>query len=327
MRRREFMLLACGAAYALPATCPTSAFAQQNQSAKRIGLMANLPLLPVQRFREKLAQLGWIEGKNLTIEFRYGEGRDDRYPEFAAELVAMPVDVIVVWGNPAAFAAKRATRTIPILIGAAGDVVNTGLVSNVARPEANLTGFVALNAELESKRLELLKAAIPQLSRVVVLANPANPLSRVNLDIARQAAEKLGVKIDVAEARSSADVDAALARIRDLHPDAALIASDTQLLSKRKEIVDFMAAQRIPAIYPFREYVTVGGLFIYGANLSVLFEEAADYLDKLLKGAKAGDLPVQQATAFELIVNQKAASGLGLAIPPDILLRADEVIE
>jgi putative ABC transport system substrate-binding protein len=327
MKRREFMLLACGAACTLPVLRPPSSFAQQNQKAKRIGLMANLPLLPVQKFRERLAQLGWVEGRNLTIEYRYGEGKDDRYPEFAAELVAMPVDVIVVWGNPAAFAAKRATRTIPILIGAAGDVVNTGLVSNVARPEANLTGFVALNAELESKRLELLKAAIPRLSRVVVLANPANPLSRVNLDIARQAAEKLAVKIDVAEARSGADVDGALARIRDLRPDAALIASDTQLLSKRKEIADFMAAQNIPAIYPFREYVNVGGLFIYGANLSVLFEQAAGYLDKLLKGAKAGDLPVQQATAFELIVNQKAAASLGLTIPPDILLRADEVIE
>jgi putative ABC transport system substrate-binding protein len=289
--------------------------------------MANLPLPPVQRFRERLRQLGWIEGENLTIEYRYGEGRDDRYPEFAAELVSMPVDVIVVWGNPAAFAAKRATRTIPILIGAAGDVVNTGLVSNLARPEGNLTGFVALNADLEGKRLELLNEAIPRLSRVVVLANLANPLGRLNLDIARQAADKLAVKLEVAEARSAADVGGALAQIKESRPDAALIASDTQLLSKRTEIADFMAEQHIPAIYPFREYVNVGGLFIYGANLSALFEQAADYLDKLLKGEKVGNLPVQQATAFELVVNLKTASALGLTIPPDILLRADEVIE
>lgn len=327
MRRREFMVLACGAVCTWPLACPTFAFAQRNQSAKRIGLMANLPLSPVQRFRERLQQLGWVEGKNLAIEYRYGEGRDDRFPEFAAELVSMPVDVIVVWGNPAAFAAKRATSTIPILIGVAGDVVNTGLISNLARPEGNLTGFVALNAELESKRLELLKAAIPQLSRVVILANSANPLSRVNLDIARHAAEKLAVKIEVAEAISAAGVDGALAQIKKSRPDAALIASDTQLLSKRKEIADFMAEQHIPAIYPFREYVNVGGLFIYGANLSILFEQAAEYLDKLLRGAKVGDLPVQQATAFELVVNLKSASGLGLTIPADILLRADEVIE
>ena len=323
MWRREFMLLIGGAAIGWP----TWAFAQRNQNAKRIGLMANLPLPPVQRFRERLRELGWVEGANLTIEYRYGEGRDDRFPEFAAEFVAMPVDVIVVWGNPAAFAARRATSTIPILIGAAGDVVNTGLISNLARPEGNLTGFVALNADLEGKRLELLKEAIPQLSRVVVLANPANPLSRINLDIARRAADKLAVKIEVAEARSAADVDNALAKIREIHPDAALIASDTQLLSKRREIADFMAEQRIPAIYPFREYANVGGLFIYGANLSVLFKQAADYLDKLLKGERVGNLPVRQATAFELVINLKTASPLGLIIPPDIQLRADEVIE
>jgi putative ABC transport system substrate-binding protein len=289
--------------------------------------MANLPLLPVQKFRERLQQLGWVEGKNLVIEYRYGEGRDDRFPEFAAELVSMPVDAIVVWGNPAAFAAKRATSKIPILIGAAGDVVNTGLISNIARPEGNITGFVALNAELESKRLELLKEAVPRLSRVVVLANPDNPLGRVNLGIARQAADKLGVKIEFVQAKSAAEVDGALTQIKESHPDAALVASDTQLLSKRKEIADFMAEQHIPAIYPFREYVNVGGLFVYGANLSVLFEHAADYLDKLLKGEKIGNLPVQQATAFELVVNSKTASTLGLTIPPDILLRADEVIE
>ena len=289
--------------------------------------MANLPLSPVQRFRERLQKLGWIEGKNLLIEYRYGEGQDDRFPAFAAELVSMPVDVLVVWGSPAAFAAKRATSAIPILIGAAGDVVNTGLISNLARPDANLTGFIALNVDLEGKRLELLKEAIPRLTRVAVLANSANPISRLNLDIARDAAEKLGVKIEVVEAKTAAEVDGALAQIKRLHPDAALLASDTQLSSKRKEIVEFMATERIPAIYPFREYASIGGLFVYGANLSVLFERAADYLDKLLKGEKVSNLPVQQATAFELIVNARTASALGLALPPNILLRADEVIE
>jgi putative tryptophan/tyrosine transport system substrate-binding protein len=226
----------------------------------------------------------------------------------------------------AAFAAKRATTTIPILI-VAGDVVTTGLISNLARPEANLTGFTAQNVELESKRLELLKEAIPHLSRVVVLANSANPLNRVNLGTARQAAQKLAVKIEVVEVSTAADVEGALARIKDLRPDAALLASDTLLLSKRKEIANFMAQQRIPAIYPFKEYTDVGGLFIYGANISVPFERAADYLDKVLKGEKVSNLPVQQATAFELIVNSRTASALGLTVPPSILFRADEVIE
>jgi putative ABC transport system substrate-binding protein len=239
----------------------------------------------------------------------------------------MPVEVIVVWGNPAALAAKRATTTIPILIGSAGDVVNTGLISNIAHPEANLTGFVALNVELEEKRLELLKEVIPRLSRVAVLANSENPLSRFNLDTARRVAGRLAVTIVPVEIRSSGDVESALAQIAGLHPDAVLLASDTLLLSERKQIAQAMAKNRIPAIYPFREYADVGGLFIYGANLSILFERAADYLDRLLKGERPGNLPVQQATAFELIINQKSAAALGLTIPPDVLVRADEVIE
>ena len=288
MKRREFLTALAGGAVAWPGL----GFAQQTRTPKRIGLIANSPLPPVNRFRETLRKRGWVEGENLIIEFRYGEGRDDRFPGFAEELVSMPVDVLVVWGTPAAFAAKRATTTIPILIASAGDVVNTGLVSNLARPDANLTGFIALNVDLESKRLELLKEAVPGLSRVVVLANPANPLNRVNLDIARRSGEKLGVKIEVVEAKSAADIDGALAQIKKSRPGAVLLASDILLLSKRKEIADFMAEQRIPAIYPFREYAGVGGLFVYGANISVLFERAAEYLDRLLKGEKVGNLPV-----------------------------------
>jgi putative tryptophan/tyrosine transport system substrate-binding protein len=323
MQRREFITLLGGAAVAWP----LAAWAQQSPVPRRIGLIANLPLPPVQRFRQRLQQLGYVEGKNLIIEYRYGEGRADRFPSFAAELVAMPVEVIVVWGNPAAFAAKRATTSIPILIGSAGDVVNTGLISNIARPESNLTGFIALNVELEEKRLELLKEVIPRLSRVAVLANTANPLNLINLDTARRVAQRLGVTIEVVDVKSDKDVESALVQIKGLRPDAVLLASDNVLLGERKQIVEAMAANSIPAIYPFREYADVGGLLIYGANLSVLFERAADYLDKLLKGAKPGDLPVQQATAFELIINLKAALGLGLTVPPSVLARADEVIE
>ncbi|MGA9453944.1 MAG: ABC transporter substrate-binding protein [Pseudolabrys sp.] len=318
MKRREFLTALAGGAVAWP----DLGFAQQARTPKRVGFIGHSQFPPVTRFRETLRKLGWVEGDNLVIEFHYGEGRDDRFPEFAAELVSMPVDVLVVWGTLAAFAAKRATTTNPILIAGAGDVVNTGLVSNLARPDANLTGFIALNVDLESKRLELLKEAVPGLSRVVVLANPANPLNRINLDIARRSVEKLGVKIEVVEAKSAVDIDGALAQIKK-----SRLASDTLLLSKRKEIADFMAEQRIPAIYPFREYAGVGGLFVYGANISVLFERAAEYLDRLLKGEKVGNLPVQQATDFELIVNTRTASALGLTVPPSVLLRADDVVE
>jgi putative ABC transport system substrate-binding protein len=321
MRRRHFLALMAAAA-----SWPKRA-AAQNAKPRRIGLMANQPLAPIQRFIQKLSQLGYVEGKNIIIEYRFGEGRDDRFPGFAAELVAMPVEVIVVWGNPAAFAAKRATTTIPILIGAAGDVVNTGLISNLAHPESNLTGFVALNVELEEKRLELLKEVIPNLSRVAVLANSSNPLGQVNLDTVHRAARRLGVTIEAFDARRSEDVASALEAIRASHPGAALVAADTLLLSERKQIAEMMASSRIPAIYAFKEFSDVGGLFIYGADLSVLFERAADYLDRLLHGEKPGHLPVQQAVIFELVINLKAAAALGLTIPANVLIRANEVIE
>jgi putative ABC transport system substrate-binding protein len=324
MQRRDFITLLGGTVVAWPLAASAM---QQSPAPRRIGLIANLPLPPIQRFRQRLQQLGYVEGKNLIIEYRYGEGRDDRFPSFAAELVAMPVEVIVVMGTPAAFAAKHATTSIPILIGAAGDLVKTGLISNIARPESNLTGFVALNVDLEEKRLELLKEVIPRLQRVAVLANTANPLNRVNLDTARRAAQRLGVTIEIVEVKSSKDVESALVQIKGLRPDAVLLGSDILLLGERKQIAVAMATNGIPAIYPFREYADVGGLLIYGANISVLFEHAADYLDRLLKGEKPGNLPVQQATAFELIVNLKTAKALGLTIPPNVLIRADEVIE
>jgi putative tryptophan/tyrosine transport system substrate-binding protein len=244
VRRREFITLLGGGA----TVWPLAARAQRPTTARRVGLIANLPLPPVERFRQRLQQLGYVEGQNLIIEYRYGEGRDDRFVSFAAELVAMPVEVIVVWGTPAAFAAKQATSSIPILIGAAGDVVNTGLISNIARPESNLTGFVALNVELEEKRLELLKEVIPQLSRVAVIMNTANPLNRVNLDTARRAAQRLGVAIDVVEVKDSKEVASGLAKIKDLRPDAVLLASDTLLLSERKQIAEAMARSGTPAI-------------------------------------------------------------------------------
>ena len=321
MKRRNFISLVGWAA-----AWPFTARAQQGQRMRRIGLMGNLPLRPIERFRKALRELGYVENRNLVIEYRFAEGRDERYPAFAAELVAQPVDLIVTWGTPAAFAAKQATATIPIVLGAIGDAVNTGLVPNLARPGGNITGFVALNVDLEEKRLELLKELLPHLSRVAVLGNSLNPLNRINLDTARRVAQRLAVTIDAFEVRSSQDIGGALRAIAAARPEAVLLASDTQLLSERKQIADAMATSRTPEIYPFREYFEVGGFIAYGANLSILFERAAGYVDRILKGEPA-NLPVQQATAFEILINLKAATGLGLTLPPSVLVRADEVIE
>jgi putative ABC transport system substrate-binding protein len=273
-----------------------------------------------------LQELGYVEGQNLIVESRFAEGRDDRYPAFASELAALPVDLIVAWGTPATLAAKRATTRIPIVI-VAGDVLSTGIVSNLARPEANITGFVAVNVELEAKRIELLKEVVPDLKHVAILGNSLNPLNSVNLDIARRAAAKLSIAIETFEVQNSQEVASVLAALKHKRPDAALLASDTLLLSERQRIVDTLTASRIPAIYPFREYASVGGFIVYGANTSILFERAASYVDRILKGENPGDLPVQQATTFEVIINLKAAAQLGLTLPPSVLVRADEVIE
>jgi putative ABC transport system substrate-binding protein len=323
MRRREFITLVGGAA----AAWPLAARGQPQPGVKRIGLMANMPLKPIEHLRRKLKDLGYIEGQILVIEYRYAEGRDDRYDAFAAELVALPADMIVTWGTPAALAAKRATSTIPIVLAAIGDVLNTEIVSNLARPGKNITGFSAVNVELEEKRLEILKVLLPDIRRVGVLANAHNALNGVNLDTARRLARNWSITIEAVEIRGGAEIDEALRTLVGLRPEAVLIASDILLLGARSKIVDAMAAARIPAIYPFPEYVEAGAFIVHGANLSVLFERAAVYVDKILKGEKPGDLPVQQATAFELIINLKAAAALGVTVPPMLLVRADEVIE
>jgi putative ABC transport system substrate-binding protein len=245
----------------------------------------------------------------------------------AVELVTLPVDLIVTSGTPAALAAKSATAKIPIVMGSVGEAVSTGVVASFARPGGNITGFSAVTPELESKRLEVLKELIPRLSRVGILANTTNPLFQISLKNLRPAAEQLGVTLAIFEVRDRNEIDGALLKLVQTRSDAALIAADTLLLNNRREIVEALAKNKLPAIYPFREYVEVGGLLAHGANLSVLFERAAVYVDRILKGARPADLPVQQATAFELIINLKTAKALGLEVPPSLLARADEVIE
>jgi ABC-type uncharacterized transport system substrate-binding protein len=320
MRRRQFIALLGGAA-----AWPLAARAQQNE--RTIGILASQPLPPIQRFARKLREYGYIEGQNLRVVSRFAEGDDDRYPAMAAELATLPVDVIVTWGTPAALAAKQATKTIPVVMGAIGEPVSVGIVSNLARPDANITGFATQNLDLEGKRLELLKDLLPRLSRVGMLANATNPLLDVSLQKLRPAAERLHISVDLFDIRSSDEIEAALLRLDQARPDGVLVAPDLLLLTQRREIAAALAKSKLPTVYPFREYVDVGGLIIHGANLGILFERAAGYVDRILRGAKPADLPVQLATEFELIINLKTASMIGLTVPPTLIARADEVIE
>jgi putative tryptophan/tyrosine transport system substrate-binding protein len=233
----------------------------------------------------------------------------------------------VTWGTPAALAAKQATRTIPIVMGSTADPVSVGVVSNLARPEGNITGFSSQNVDLEVKRLELLKDLLPQLVRVGILGNTANPFLEVALKKLRTAAEQLSVAIELVEVQNSDQIEGALHRLDRARPDAVLVPSDNLLLTKRSEIAAALARSKLPAVYAIREFAAAGGLIVLGANLGVLFEGAAGYVDRILKGAKPADLPVQLATTFELIINRKAATAIGLTIPPSLIARADEVIE
>ena len=323
LRRREFMTLLGGGA----AAWSLAARAQQAAKNVRIGVLGTSPLPPLQRFFPKLQEYGYVEGRNLRVEARFAEGRDDRYPALAAELVALPVDIIVTWGTPAALAAKQATRTIPIVMGSIADPVSVGVVSNLARPEGNITGFSSQNVDLEVKRLELLKDLLPQLVRVGILGNTANPFLEVALKKLRTAAEQLSVAIELVEVQNSDQIEGALHRLDRARPDAVLVPSDNLLLTKRSEIAAALARSKLPAVYAIREFATAGGLIVHGANLGVLFEHAAGYVDRILKGTRPADLPVQLATEFELIINLKAAAALGLTLPPTLLARANEVIE
>jgi len=323
MKRRDFILALGGAA----AVWPLAARAQQSEHVRTIGILASQSLPPIQRFARKLRDYGYVEGRNLRLVSRFAEGQDERYPVMAAELAAMPVDLIVTWGTPAALAAKQATTTIPVVMGAIGDPVSVGIVSNLARPDGNITGFAAQNVDLDGKRLELLKDLLPHLSRVGMLANSANPMLDVSLRKLRPAAETLRVAVEVSDIQAGGGLEAALLQLAQAHPDAVLVAPDLLLLTRRRDIAAALAKNKLPAVYPFREYTDVDGLMIHGANLGVLFERAAGYVDRILKGAKPADLPVQLATEFELIINLKTAAAIGLTVPPTLIARADEVIE
>jgi putative tryptophan/tyrosine transport system substrate-binding protein len=282
---------------------------------------------PVRALEQRLAELGYAVGRNLVIDFRTAEGQMDRLPALAAELVGRRPDVFVAASTQGGMAAKNATQTIPIVLAGVGDPVGSGIVPSLARPGGNITGASLLNPEPGGKGLQLLKEAVPAASRVAVLWNSGNRLHREVRAASEAAAATLKVGLQFLDVRGPDDLPKAFSAITRQRADALLVLPDSVTLTHRTPILDFTASRRLPAMYPFREMVDEGGLMCYGPNLVESFRAAAGYVDKIMRGAKAGDLPIAQATKFDAVINLKTAKTLGLTIPPSLLLRADEVIQ
>jgi putative tryptophan/tyrosine transport system substrate-binding protein len=315
---------------------PLAAKAQQAAKIARIGyLSSNLATSPHLReaFRQGLRDLGYVEGRNLVIEDRDAEGKVERLPALAAELVALKVDIIVTEAGSTVVpvAAKQATRTIPIVFASAADPVGRGLVTSLGRPGGNVTGLASLNAELVGKRVELLTQAVPEIRQVAVLWLPGGALGerteKQMLTGAEVAARRLGVRLQFVEARDPADFDRAFSDMTRARPGALTLLPSNMFRREQRRLVDLAERHRLPTVYFGREFVDAGGLMSYAAPLTDLCRRAATYVDKILKGAKPGDLPVEQPTKFELVINLKTAKALGLTIPPSLLQRADQVIE
>src|SRR5215207_2936667 len=326
MKRREVITLLCSAAM-----WPLAARAQQ-KAMPVIGYLGSgspgtsAPF--VAALRQGLGESGYVEGQNVAIEFRYAEGRNDRLPALAAELVGLKVDVIVTTGGSAPRAAKAASQTIPIVFTIGGDPVRAGLVDSLARPGGNVTGVSWLGGELMSKRLELTSELVPRARAIALLVNPNSPQQTEGVvrDM-QEAARAKGVQLSILNAGSESEIDAAFASLVQGHTGALVVTAEPFINSRRQQIVALAARHAVPAIYGIREYVTAGGLISYGASLAAAYRQAGIYTGRILKGAKPADLPVQQSTIFELVVNLHTAKALGLTIPPSILSRADAVIE
>ena len=310
---------------------PPAAEAQEARKTARIGVLNPNSLSaraePLEAFRQGLRNLGYVEGQNIVIDYRGADGRFEQLPDLAAELVRIKVDVIVALTAVAAQAAKQATTTIPIVMVGVGDPVEARLVANLSRPGGNITGSSSLAGELSAKRLELLKEVVPGLARVAALWNAGNPMKAADWREAQVAARTLRVSLQSREVRGPGDFESVFAAMTKDRPDALLTLGDPLLLQQRGRIVEFAARNRLPAMYEHRVYTDAGGLIAYGPNFRELYRRAATYVDKILKGAKPGDLPVEQPTKFELVINLKTAKALGLTIPQSVLLRADEVIQ
>jgi putative ABC transport system substrate-binding protein len=326
-QRRLVLALMAGAL-----TAPFASFAQQPAKSARIGFLA--PASPqvlytrLQAFRDGLRELGYVEGKNLQLEVRWGEGKLERLPTLADELVQAKVDVIVAATSPAVVAARQATQTVPIVMPVSSDPVGDGLVASLARPGGNITGLSMMAPELGQKRLQLLEELFPKVSRAVaVLWNPAYVGMLARFEQAQVAAPAVGLTVRSVEVRDTHELDVAFEAIIREHPDGLLLLVDPFTFSQRARIVEFAAEQRLPVIYESSDFVDVGGLISYGPNINDMYRRSATYVDKILRGAKPADLPVEQPTKFELAVNLRAARALGIKFPESILLRADKVIE
>jgi putative tryptophan/tyrosine transport system substrate-binding protein len=327
MRRRELVLLLGGA------MMTARTLRAQQKAMPVIGFVSSgspAPFAPlVAAFHRGLSEAGYVEGQNITLEYRWAENHNDRLPALAADLVGRKVDLIVSSGSlPAALAAKSATSTIPIVFTAVSDPVAAGLVASLARPGGNLTGFSPFQFELMPKRLELLTELVPQARIIALLVNPDDPPRAEGLvrDL-QEAARTKGVQLPILKASTEDEIDAAFATLVQLPAGALVVSPDPLFSSRRAQLVELASRHAVPAIYPWPEVIAAGGLISYGANITALYSQAGIYAGKILKGAKPADLPVQQPTRFELVINLNTAKALGLMIPPSILARADEVIE
>jgi putative tryptophan/tyrosine transport system substrate-binding protein len=324
VKRREFLVLVGSA---MAAACPLRA---QQKAMPVIGYLHYAspgPNAPnVAAFHQGLSETGYVEGQNVAIEYRWAAGRYDRLPALATDLVGHKVDVIVAAGPPAARAAKSATSTIPIVFASA-DPVGEGLVASLARPGGNLTGISALSTELTPKRLELLSELVPQIRVTALLVNPNNPTAESIIGDVQGAARAKVVQLHILKAGAESEIDTAFATLVQLRVGALIVGADPFFFSRRGQLVELAARHALPAIYESREFATAGGLISYGSSLAAAYRQTGIYAGKILKGAKPTDLPVEQPTTFELVINLNTAKALGLTVPPSILARADEVIE
>ena len=328
LHRRAFL---CGS-IATALAMPLAAEAQQAGKTARIGYLefgSAAPGTPfVEAFRRGLRELGWIEGQNIAIEVRYAEGRQDRLPAFAADLVRLKVDLIFASTTPAALAAKQATTTIPIVIGFVADPVGSGLVPRLAAPGGNITGWTHLaGVELNAKRLEILKEAVPEAARIAALWNPANPVHGPSLKVIQAAARTLKVQLQPVGVHDPDELPGAFSAMTQERVQALTVPPDGMFLAHQAQIIGLAAKHRIPAMYGVTEFAEPGGLMAYGVALPEMYRRGALFVDRILKGAKPGDLPVAQATEFDLVINLKTARALGLTIPPSLLARADQIIQ
>jgi len=310
---------------------PLAAHALQAGKVYRVGVLASSTEAnfgpSVQVFRKALHAAGWVEGRNLALDVRYPGDQYARLQELATELVKLRVDVLASLGTPATLAAKRTTTTIPIVMESLSDVVSTGLVPNLARPGGNITGVSGFAPELSGKRLELIREILPQANRIAALANRANPVTIPILRATESAAQQMRMKLHVIDVRQPAQLGPAFETVRRERADALVLVADPLLFSERPQIVQLAALHRVPTIYEFRLFPEAGGLLSYGPLAQERFQRMAVYVDRILRGARPGELPIEQPTKFELVINLKTAKALGLTIPPSVLGRADHVIE